>query len=218
MRKKVYQGPKNDKERTMQNLVDAVGKVVETKGYTGLTTVNIAKAAGSSRRMISYYFGSLDNLIETYIKGKDYWVAAAGEAPKLAEKSRGKGTKEILTTLLLNQFRYLYENEEMQKIVLWQINERTDIMSHVIAEREKLSTAFFALSDKELAGKNVDLRAIASLLVAGIYFLVLHAKSTDVSFCEIDLNTPDGLKRIENAIRDILDCAYGVLAKSSVVG
>lgn len=198
----------------MEKLIKAVGTVIEAEGYTGLTATNIAKAAGLSRRSISRHFGNVENLIEIYVKGKDYWVAAAGNAPTLADKGPGKSTKEILKTLLLNQFRYFNANEEMQKIVLWQISERTDIMSHVIAEREKLSTAFFALSDRELAGKDIDLRAIASLLVAGIYFLVLHAKSTDVSFCEIDLNMPDGLKRIEDAISNILDYAYGGLANA----
>lgn len=216
MEKKKYLGKINNTERSMGRLIKAVGAVIETEGYTGLTATNIAKAAGLSRRSISRHFGNVENLIETYVKGKDYWVAAAGDAPALAEKSRGKGTKEILKTLLLNQLRYFYDNEEMQKIVLWQISQRTDIMSQVIAEREKLSTAFFSLSDKELAGTDVDLRAIASVLVAGVYFLVLHAKSTDASFCEIDLNTPDGLKRIESAISDILDCAYGILAKPAV--
>src|SRR5690606_13119863 len=110
MEKKKYLGKINNTERTMRRLNKAKHAVIETEGYTGLTATNIAKAAGLSRRSISRHFGNVENLIETYVKGKDYWVAAAGDAPALAEKSRGKGTKEILKTLLLNQLRYFYDN------------------------------------------------------------------------------------------------------------
>jgi len=35
--RKTYKGEKNDKERTMSVLIASVGKVLEDKGYTGLT-------------------------------------------------------------------------------------------------------------------------------------------------------------------------------------
>lgn len=81
-------------------------------------------------------------------------------------------------------------------------------MFHICNEREKLSKAFFAASDKELKGRKVDLRAVAGLLVAGIYYMVLHAKATDSLFCEIDVNDPKGQKRISDAIKTILKWAY----------
>ncbi|HMI04657.1 MAG TPA: hypothetical protein VK541_19355, partial [Pedobacter sp.] len=107
-----------------------------------------------------------------------------------------------------NQVDYFFSNEEMQKIILWQISEGTKIMKEVCEERELLSKIFFRLSDKELEGKDIDLRAVSALMVAGIYYLVLHAKSTDTLFCEIDLNTPEGMARIKNAITRILENTY----------
>ncbi|MNO01094.1 hypothetical protein D3C81_2211490 [compost metagenome] len=82
-------------------------------------------------------------------------------------------------------------------------------MSHVTQSREKMSSLFFPYSDKELAGKNVDLRAVSSLLVAGIYYLVLHTKMTDSTFCEIDLTTEEGMNRIKEAVKFILKQTYG---------
>ena len=208
MTRKRYQGPKNDKERTKLKLINAVGTVIETKGYTGLTATNIAKAAGLSRRAISLYFDTVENLIETYVKGKDYWVAAAGNASALTTDNGAERSKEQLETLLLNQFRYFFDNEEMQKIVLWQISERTDIMYHVCEEREKLSQAFFALADEDETVAGQDLRAIAALLVGGIYHLVLHAKATNSLFCELDINRPEDFERIEKAISLVLQWVY----------
>jgi AcrR family transcriptional regulator len=205
--KKRYQGWINDKERSTQKLIEAVGTVIQTKGYKGLTATNIANTAGLSRRLITFYFGSVEELIETYVRGRDYWVAASGNAGKMMEGNKGEETHEILECLLSNQFDYFYNYEQMQKIVLWQISESTQIMKEICEERELLSEAFFALSDKEL-GKDIDLRAVSALMVAGIYYLVLHAKSTDTLFCEIDLNTPEGMARIKNAISMILKNTY----------
>ncbi|WP_184550714.1 TetR/AcrR family transcriptional regulator [Mucilaginibacter sp. FT3.2] len=208
MTKKRYQGPSNDKERSTQKLIEAVGSIIKTKGYTGLSATNIASAAGLSRRLITIYFGTVDNLIETYVKGKDYWLAASGDAVEMIKNNEGENTRPILECLLQNQMDYFFNQEEMQKIVLWQISQSTRIMKEVCDERELLSKYFFALSDKELKGKNIDLRAVSALLVAGIYYLVLHAKSTDTTFCEIDLLHPDGMERIKNAISLILKNTY----------
>jgi hypothetical protein len=96
----------------------------------------------------------------------------------------------------------------MQKLILWEISENSKIMHQVSEERERLGTKIFNLTDKEFQGKDIDIRAMSALLVAGIYYMVLHAKSTDTLFCEIDINTPDGMERIRNAISIILDKMY----------
>jgi hypothetical protein len=96
----------------------------------------------------------------------------------------------------------------MQKIILWQISERSQIMFEVAETREQVGSQFFELADKELNQEKADLRAVAGLLVGGIYYMVLHAKSNDSLFCEIDINTEAGLNRIKNAIGNILSDTY----------
>ena len=117
MAKKTYHGVTNDKERSKQKLVDAVGVIIRSQGYTGLNASNIAKNAGVNRRLINLYFGNLDTLVETYVRGKDYWVAASGNAGELMEVNKGNDTRQILETLLVNQLDYFFKEEEMQKIV-----------------------------------------------------------------------------------------------------
>ena len=184
------------------------GTVIKAKGYIGLSATNIAKAAGLSRRLITIYFESVDDLVETYVRSKDYWMEASGEANKMIEDNSGKNTKEILDYMLQNQLDYFFNNPEMQKIILWEISKKTKLMYEVCEDRERLGSRFFALSDKELQGKEIDLRAVTALLVAGIYYMVLHAKSTDTLFCEIDINNPEGMERIKKAISLILENTY----------
>lgn len=192
----------------MSKLIAAVGEVIREKGYTGLTPTNIARTAGLSRRLITTYFGSADKLIETYVRSRDYWVAATGNAGELIRENQGENTMQILETLLHSQLDYFYRNEEMQKIVLWQISQSTRIMYEVCEDRERLGKAFFAITDEELAGRGIDLRAIAALLISGIYYLVLHAHSTDSLFCDVDLNSAEGMQRVKNVISFLIEKSY----------
>lgn len=202
MAKKIYQGEVNDKERSKRKLINAVGKVLKDKGYIGLTATNISKAAGLSRRLITMYFDSVDDLIETYVRDKDYWIEASGGVSEFIEKNAEPGVKNIMDYILQNQLDYFYNSTEMQKLILWEISKKTKIMHEVCEDRERVGSKVFELADKEF--EDIDLRAVSALLVAGIYYMVLHAKSTDTLFCGIDINEPEGMKRIKDAISLIL--------------
>ena len=208
MVRKTYQGEINDKERSKQKLINAVGKVLKNKGYIGLTATNIAKAAGLSRRLITIYFDSVDDLVETYVRNKDYWTAASGNAGEMIAENKDRDTRKVIDCLLQNQLDYFYNNPEMQKIILWEISKKTKIMYEVCNDRERLGSKVFEIVDRELEGKNIDIRAVTALLIAGVYYMVLHAKSTDTLFCEIDINQPEGMERIKNAISVILEKIY----------
>lgn len=204
--RKAYQGKVNNKEKTMAKLLSAVGKVLEKKGYTGLTSTNIAKVANVDRKLIKLYFGSVDNLIETYIRSKDYWLLSSDNTSHTLENEPSNGTQDILENLLLDQLNNFLVNNEMQKAVTWQISEKSAIMSEITRKREEISKLFFEKADKELP-PHVDIRAISSILVSGIYYLVLHSKHTESTVCEIELDE-NGFERIRAAIKQIITWAY----------
>lgn len=211
MARKTYQGEKNNKSRTMNKLIQAVGIVLKNKGYTGLTVSNITAEAGVDRKLVSVYFGSVNNLIETYIKGKNYWDTINESAINLLTTAPETSTRLILENLLLTQLEHFTNDEEMQKIVLWQISENTELMAHVTANREEIYPLLFPKADQELKDQHIDLRAISSILVAGIYYLVLHTKTTTSTFCEIDLTTDQGMGRIKTTIKKILEDTYSIV-------
>jgi len=206
MAKKTYAGVKNDKEKTKQKLIDAVGVIIRRDGFKGLGFNAIAREAQVDKKLITTYFGSVDALVETYVRGQDYWTTPASVAAETIKQETD--TRKILETLLREQLEYFNQAEEMQKIILWQISERSKIMYEVAEEREKLGAEFFKLADPAFKDTDVDLRAVAGLLVGGIYYMVLHAKSNDSLFCQIDLNTEEGRDRIKQAIANILEDTY----------
>lgn len=205
--RKRYKGKKNNKDKTMAKLLAAVGEVLQAKGYTGLTPTNIAKAANLDRKLITLYYGSVENLIETYIRTKDYWLTATGDSTAKLQDNSDNSTKDILEKLLIDQLENFLVNTEMQKAITWQISEKSNIMSEIIRKREEISKLFFAKADEELQPTDTDIRAISSLLLAGIYYLVLHSKHTESTVCEIELDDK-GFDRIRTAIKQILNWSY----------
>ncbi|MNK98506.1 hypothetical protein D3C87_1188720 [compost metagenome] len=206
--RKTLSGPLRDKSRTMARMVAAVGKVIQKKGYPGLTAPNIAIAAGVDKKLVWTYFGSVDNLIEEYVRQKDFWkFAAKGYIDDLLKKPENIGKNEI-GRLLKSQFEVLLKDKALQKIIHWELGESTKMLRKVADRREEIGEEIFSLIIPDFETADVDLRARLALLVGGIYYLSLHSKSNGSLVCGIDVNEDAGRERIENAIQEIIFEAY----------
>jgi AcrR family transcriptional regulator len=215
--RKVPEGPIRNKERTRQKLIQAVGKLFVKEGYIGLNAVKIAAMAKVDRKLIYLYFGSLNNLIESYFKETDFWIVSYNQyISELLTKQKPLGQREI-TTILKGQFENITQNKAFQKTIQWEISEKTKLMRNLADAREQLGEQLFSLTDEYFGDSNthdVDIRAILALQIAGIYYLGLHAKINGSAFCGIDINEEEGRKRIEDAMSQIVKDAYQKVKKN----
>lgn len=211
--RKTTSGPVRDKARTMNRLVSSVGKVIQKKGYPGLTIANIAKESGLDRRLIYTYFGSVENLIETYVKQKDYWnTDARSGIEEILLNPENIGAQEM-STLLKGQFEAVLKDKALQKIIHWEIGEKNKMLRRLSDSREEIGEQLFQHLDQYFEDSTSDLRAILALQVGGLYYLSLHAKSNGSTFCGIDINKPEGEKRIKDALDSIV---AGVFEKAGL--
>ena len=201
-------GKLRDKERTKVKMIQAVGKVLLKKGYTGLNASAIAKEAGVDKSLVWTYFGSLDNLVEVYIAQRDFWKFKAKESIDTLTVENKEVNQDDLSALLQFQFTALLEDEMLQRIMLWGISEKKDFLRNLSDEREMIGEEIFKNIDPQFENSNVDIRGILAILVAGIYYLVLHGKTNRSLFCGIDLNTSIGEQRIKESISQIISMAY----------
>lgn len=206
MPRKVVQGPIRDKEKTKQKLLAAVGKILRTKGYSGLKVSKIAAVAGFDKKLIYEYFGSTEKLIDEYIRSQDYWSRTGQEELHV---DLSDGGKEMSKVAILNQFEQIKRNKELQKIILWGLSESKPILKKVADDREEAGEQLFThIVDPHFKDKSTRYRAIAALLVSGAYYLNLYTAYNASVFCGIDLKSEDGRKEIEKAIIEIIDFAY----------
>lgn len=205
MPRKVVQGPIRDKEKTKQKLLNAVGKILKTKGYSGLMVSKIAAVAGFDKKLIYEYFGSTDKLIDEYIRSQDYWSKfETGDDVDLSD-----GGKELSKMAIVNQFESLKKNKELQKILVWEMSESRPILKKILDQREEVGEVLFKnITDPHFGEKSEEYRAITALLIAGSYHLNLYTGHNGSTFCGIDMKSEEGRKKIEKAIVDIIDFAY----------
>lgn len=205
MPRKVVQGPIRDKEKTKQKLLNAVGKILKTKGYSGLMVSKIAAVAGFDKKLIYEYFGSTDKLIDEYIKSQDYWSKFEPES----DMDLSDGGKEMSKMAIINQFDSLKKNKELQKILVWEMSESRPVLKKLLDQREEVGEELFKnITDPHFGDKSEDYRAITALLVAGCYHLNLYTGYNGSTFCGIDMKSEDGRQKIKKAIGDIIDFAY----------
>ncbi len=206
--KKVVAGPIREKARSIARLVAAVGKVIQKKGYRALSGTNIAKEAGLDKSLIWAYFGSIDKLIETYILQRDFWnIAKEKKVSELLEKPDTIG-KEDITALLHGQLDRLIEDKILQQIIHWEIGEKNKTLRKIADKREETGELLFQVIEPGFAGTGVDIRAKLALQIAGIYYLVLHAKHNGSLFCGLDINKSQDLERLREAIEDSVRMLY----------
>lgn len=206
--RKVTSGLLRDKARTKARMVASVGKVIQKKGYAGLNLTNVATECGVDVKLIRNYFGNLDNLVEEYISQRDFWKHVAKDNINSMVSSPGIIGSEEITDLLQNQFNTLLKDKILQSIIHWELGEQNKLLRKIADQREMIGEKLFSKIEPSFKNAGVNIRAVLAILIGGVYYLSLHGKNNGSLFCGIDINTTNGEKQIDDAIRYLVFCAY----------
>src|SRR5690554_3862337 len=201
-------GPIRDKERTKQKMIQAVGIVLEKKGYAGLNGMAVAKEAGVDKRLVWTYFGSLDNLVEQYLMERDFLKFTAQESIKLITETSDDITKDDIFKILHERFRALLKDDALKRIILWELSESKDFLTKLSSQREEVGEQFFSRLEKQFNAPTKKLRSIMALLIGGIYYISLHSKVNGKLLCGLDINKAKDKVLIEQSINDIIAFAF----------
>lgn len=196
---------KRDKEATKQRIVEAVGKVLAEQGYAGIGVNSIAKEAGVDKVLIYRYYSDLDGLLEAFALRKDFvsnlesFLGREEHAPVTKQDALALGKR-----ILIGQFRQILKDRGLQEVLLWELHEQNRVTEAVAEAREKQGQAFLTQMAGLIDDSSIDIPAVASLLVGGIYYLALRSRTVEV-YSGINLRTEKGWKRIESAVSLLLD-------------
>jgi hypothetical protein len=126
----------------------------------------------------------------------------------IVSKNNHLSSMPLVTDILQNQFQFFFSELEMQKLILWEISGESPLMRSIHNVRESMGQEFLQLTDPHFKGSNVNFRAIAALLVGGIYYTILHTRFNGDIICDININTDEGKNEIVKAIQQIVGWAY----------
>ncbi|MBS7565362.1 TetR/AcrR family transcriptional regulator [Mucilaginibacter sp. Bleaf8] len=209
MARKITDGPVRNKERTKANLITALGKVLKKNDFTGLRTRSVAEEAKVDRRLSYDYFGGLEGLVKEYLNNKDYWKIQSDDVEEIIRSASEDAGKALAYGVLEDQFDSLISNEEMRRIITWGLSEKSPILKELDLKRENIGELVLReVFDKHFVQTDKEFRAMYALMMGGVYYLTLHAKMQENTFCGIDIQQPEGQEEIKKALRQLLNKIY----------
>lgn len=196
-----------DKETTKQKLIDAVGAIILRDGFAAVGVNAVSKEAGVDKVLIYRYFNDLDGLLKAYISQKDYFSNIAEMVVNHRNIESRADIIELAKDIYKGQLRGILQDKELQEIILWELTAKNEVTSAVAKEREIQGTSILTKINELLSETEVDIPAAATLILGGIYYIVLRARHVDV-FNGIDLSSPDGWKRIERSVEELIELSF----------
>jgi AcrR family transcriptional regulator len=197
-----------NKEETKRRLIEAVGEILKTEGHRSLGVNNIARKAEVNKKLIYRYFQNVNGVIEAYVVERDYWMVFFNKMNETLSLENPSSTKELITSILQNQFKFFLTEQEMQRLILWEISEDSPLMRSIHNARESMGQGLLQLSDEHFNDSKVNFRAIAALLVGGIYYTILHTRFNGGIICDVNINSQEGKSEMINAIKQIVGWAF----------
>jgi len=196
-----------DSEATKKKLLDAVGAIMREQGFTGLKTNIIAKWVGKDKKLIRYHFQGLANLQKAYIKEKDYWPPFFKKFA-LSSDADAIEMETLFVELMKENLRFFYGDEEMQKIILWQISETNPVLKSISQAREVDGAKLLDKTDVFFRNTNVNFRAVTALMLGGVYYMVLHSKTENSVVCGINLNDDKDREEVLKTIEHLISWSW----------
>jgi AcrR family transcriptional regulator len=182
-------------------------KLVIERGFNAITIACLAKEAKVELPVLYKRFEDMDGILKQYVRkyiygvdysdvtNYDFWLTK----PRIDQAITPKeNLKKVLTELI----EELYDNPIMQRVLVWEINE-----THRETRRMSFSREVDSYSLLQHIGAKLDnIYGVGSLMVAGIYYLILHRKIS--SFCTINYNTPQGKRILIETVESMIDKIY----------
>jgi AcrR family transcriptional regulator len=206
MNDKIMAVPIRNKEESKKKFLWAVGQIITTEGFSGLKVNHIAAKAQLDKKLIYRYFGGVNQLLDEYVTQQDFWSNVKGDK---VPDDINDGGKTFVTEMLINQFDYVFESKEFQKVLLWRLSEERPSLQKLAEEQEKSGELLFEHIIAPHFGENTNLyRAIAAIVVSGLYYLNLSTAVNGQVFCGLDITSEAGRNQIKEAIKFILEKTY----------
>ena len=164
------------------DLLNAVGLALKKHGFAKLGINAVAAEANIDKTAIYRYYDGFDDLLRAYIEHQEYWIKPL----KDLGNQKIKDMKGLIKSFLKDQIDTLMANEEFQQLILWELADKDNLAAPITVKREIYSEGILEQSRVSLEKAGVNLNFILSVLLGGIYYVVIH--KSKYKFCEVDLN------------------------------
>lgn len=167
--------------KARMDLLNAVGIALKKHGFAKLGINSVAAEANIDKTAIYRYYDGFDDLLRAYIEQQEYWIKPL----KDIGNQKIKDMKGLIKSFFADQFDALMTSEEFQQLILWELADKDNIAAPITVKREIYSEGILEQSRVSLDKTGINLNFIISVLLGGIYYVVIH--KNQYKFCEVDL-------------------------------
>lgn len=186
--------------RSKADIEDAIHKAavsqIKKKGFSLALVTDIVKRAKIEPVVFYNRYKNLDEFYDTFVKDYDYWLSDL-----VRDSIENIDSEEAYSNVIEKILNNLLSDDIMTELLRWEVAEGNNITERTARLRTMHAVDIFRNYEEKHAGIGIDVTAVSALLVAGIYYMLLHKNRS--SMIGIDINQAAGKRRIVNAIREI---------------
>lgn len=186
-------------------MLDAVSQLAKEKALAQITLTEVGQRAGIRTDVLRNNFSSMEKILAIYASSVDYWVSDVFDTFHPSACVDGDELKHTLVNLA----RTLYDNTDMQRILLWELTEDNPNTRRMAASREQFYRDVIEAYHEKFRVTGLQIDIMAALLTAGIYYLVLHRKRS--TFWGVDFNKRAGRERLMESIDQLTGLIFDAL-------
>lgn len=186
--------------RSKADIEDAIHKAavsqIKKKGFSQALVTDIVKRAKIEPVVFYNRYKNLDEFYDTFVKDYDYWLSDL-----VRDSIENIDSEEAYSNVIEKILNNLLSDDIMTELLRWEVAEGNNITERTARLRTMHAVDIFRNYEEKHAGIGIDVTAVSALLVAGIYYMLLHKDRS--SMIGIDINQAAGKRRIVNVIREI---------------
>lgn len=203
--------PRRSRQEIQKMVLDAVSSLVKEKGFSNITITAISQKSEVDVNAILRGFGSLEQLLDMYSHFFDYWFRNTLENPDRLQNDPIGYYKESVVNLA----DMLYNNREMQEMLIWEICEDNPTTRKVALNREISNGPVITALTELFKDSGINFDVMAAILIAGIYYLILRRKRS--TFFGVDFSTRKGKAKLLETIKQSVDICFDILEKRNEI-
>lgn len=203
--------PRRSKQVLQKVVLDAVSSLIKEKGFANITITSVSQKAEVDINAILRLFGSIENLLDMYSHFFDYWFRNTLEDPERLTNDPIGYYRDLVIKLADS----LYNNREMQELLIWELSEDNPTTRKIANNREISNEPVITTLTELFKDSGINFDVMSALLIAGVYYLILRRKRSP--FFGVDFSTRKGKARLMETITQSINMCFDVLQKKNEV-
>lgn len=208
--------PKNKRNRRTRaeleaDVFDAVRQLASEKGLAQISFTDIMQRADIQMSVLLNNYKNMERVLDKYAYISDYWLHDLFDE----EHPTDKASEDILKSTLKALAVYLYDNLDMQHLLVWELEADNPTTRRMARSREKHYRTAIEEYNRLFEGTDIPIDVIAGLLTAGTYYLILHRRRS--TFWGVDYQRQENRERLYAALDYLCGLVFDALEEHDKV-